>query len=194
MIFRPCVAVGIVLLDVLQPRVPVQVEAVYAVVLTVLIAAVVDAAAGDDCDVRALADVEVVVHEILEAALLDYDGDVDALVLRAGLDIYVYAWLVALGDDVYVRGGVPPLKLAVGADVVRALGHAVQIGYLREQVALNLVKCHAVPPYTAASRPQAPAPPMSLGRISSLGPCSLMRPAAITTILSAISRIRSGAR
>ena len=32
---------------------------------------------------------------------------------------------------------------------------------------------------------------MSLGRISSLGPCSLMRPAAITTILSAISRIRS---
>ena len=140
-------ALAVVLLDVFDLGVFADVEAVYAVVGGVLIAAVGDAAAGDDDHVAVVADEEVVVHDLLQPALGEDDGDVDALVLRAGLDADVDAGLVGLGGDLDIGGGVAPGGLAVGADVIGALGHLVQIGDFRQKLLLDLGQhCSRLPP------------------------------------------------
>ena len=136
------VALGVVLFHVLDLGVPAHIEGVYAVVLAVLAAAVGYAAAGYYRHVTVGAYVEVVINEVLEAALLDNDGYVHALVLGAGLYEYVDAGLVLFGDDVYVGRRAAPGQLAVGADVVSALRHTVQVGYLGEQRPLYCVHCH----------------------------------------------------
>ena len=127
-------------------------EAVHAVVLAVLAAAVVDAAAGHDDHVRVLADIEVVVHRLLQAALGEHHGDVHALVFGAGLHMDVDAAAVCLGDDLNVGSAAAARKLAVGPEVIGALGHAVQIRDLLDKALLDGVKLnHVLLLLTAAS-------------------------------------------
>src|SRR5699024_6059132 len=68
-LFAAAVALAVVLLHIAQPGVLGQPEGVDAVVLGVAAAAVVDAAPGNDGHVGSFADVEVVVHQVLEAGL-----------------------------------------------------------------------------------------------------------------------------
>ena len=95
-----------------------------------LLPAVVDAAAGDDGHIAVLADEEVVVDHVLQAAHAEDHGDVDRLVFRARLDDDVNTILVRLGDDVDVGGGVPARLLAVGPNVVGPLGDLMEPGHL----------------------------------------------------------------
>ena len=118
------------LLYVFEPRARRQVEGVDAVVTALLIAGVVDATAGYDGHVRPLAHEEVVVHHLGVTRLAEDDGDMDALVLGAGLDDNVNTGFVRLGDNIDILGGVAARHLAVGADIIGALGHLVQIGDL----------------------------------------------------------------
>ena len=118
-----------------------HVEGVDAVVLGVAAAAVVDAAAGHDLHLSALADEEVVVHEILDAGLGDHHGDVHRLALGAGIHVDVDAGLVGLGDDVHVLGVPVEGALAVGAEVHRArLGQRGHVRHLAENFGLDFIQ------------------------------------------------------
>ena len=129
-------ALGVVLLDVADLRVLPDVERVDAVVLHRLLAHAADAAARHDRDVRALADVKVVIHQVLQPGLRQDDRDVHALVLRAGGNDNVDARLIFLRDNVDVRRGLTVDADAVRAQVERAHGPLVQIGDLFEHVLL----------------------------------------------------------
>src|SRR5699024_12209330 len=103
---------------------------------------------------------------------------------------------VGLGHDVDVCGGVAAVQLAVGADVVGAHRQAVQFGNFFQQVFLNGVQHQARTPSTlSASTLQAAwlasALPSRAGRMSARGPTLSMRPSLMTTILSAMFKIRS---
>ncbi len=130
-------ALAVVLLDVLHVAVLAAVERVDAVVLGGRVALVVDAAAGHDGHVAVLADVERVVHHVLQAGLRDDDGDEHRLALGAGRDVDVDAGVVRLGGDLDVRGRVALHQLPVLADVERAFRHAVDVGYLGEQALVD---------------------------------------------------------
>ena len=131
------VALAVVLFDIAQLGVFGQVESVDAVVLGIAAAAVVDAAAGNDGDIGALPDVEVVVDQILQAGLAEDNGNVYALVLGERADKDIDAGLVLLGHNINVGGGVASGQLAVGADVVSADRQAVEVGDLPQQVLLD---------------------------------------------------------
>ena len=136
-------------------------EAVNAVVLGILAAAVVDAAAGDDDDVAVGADIEVVIDRFFDAALGQDHGDVHALVPGAGFDMNINAAAVRLGDDVDVGGGVPAGKLAVGAEIVGTGRHAVQVGNFLDQAFLNGIQfdhCSALLTTAAGRRRRCPSP------------------------------------
>lgn len=130
-------AFAVVLLHVLDVAVLAQVEAVDAVVLGGLVARIVDAAARHDGDVAVLADVERVVHDVLQPRLRDDDRDVHGLAAGAGGDADVDAGVVGLGGYLDVRRGMALDELAVAADVERTLGHAVDVGDLGEEVLVD---------------------------------------------------------
>ena len=88
--------------------------------LGVAVAAVVNAAAGDDRHFRAFADKEVVIDHVMEAGLCQDDRDVHILVLGERLDLDVDAVFIGLRDDLDVLRIMPVGLLAVGADIDRA--------------------------------------------------------------------------
>ena len=150
-----------------------------------------DAAAGDDGHIAVLTDVKVIVDHVLEAGLGNDDRDVHALVFRAGGNVDVNAGLVFLRDDVDVRGRIAPGELAVGADVIGTLGDAVDVGDLFEQFFLNRIHDDSLPQTLSARRLHTLDACMSTGMISSLLPIARISPSTSTTILSAVSRMRS---
>ena len=88
--------------------------------LGVAVAAVVNAAAGDDRHLGAFADKEVVIDHVMEAGLCQDNRDVHILVLGEGLDLDIDAVFIGLRDDLDVIRIVPVGLLAVGADIDRA--------------------------------------------------------------------------
>ena len=133
------VALAVVLFHIADMGVLAHLEAVDAVVLRILVAAVVDAAAGHDQDVAVVPDEKVVVDRFLQAAFAEDHRDVDALVLGARLDVDVDAGAVGLGDDLDVGGGVAGSGLAVAADVVSPFGDVVQVGHFGQDLLLDVV-------------------------------------------------------
>ena len=123
-VFAVAVALAVVLLNVLDAGVFADVERMHAVVLGGVRAAVVDAAAGDDRDVRALADVKIVVHRFAQARLRDDDRDM-AAVLAAGDKTDIDAGLIGFRGDGDVFGVDAPGAAGVLADIECALGLAV---------------------------------------------------------------------
>ena len=75
--------------------------------LGVLIAAVVYAAACHYENIAILADEEVVVYSLLQPALAEHDGDMNALVGGTVLDSDIDAAAIGLGLYVYVCGSIP---------------------------------------------------------------------------------------
>ena len=136
-------ALAVVLFDVGHLRVFADVEGVDAVVLRVAAAAVVDAAARDDADLRALAYEKVVIDHIVKTALGQDDGDVYVFMLCKRLDADVDAVLVGLGDDLNVLGVVAVRLFAVGADVHRAFGHGRHVRHHAQDVLLYV--CQHIP-------------------------------------------------
>ena len=111
---------AVVLFNICDLRVFLHVERVDAVVLGVAVAAVVNAAAGDDRHLGAFADKEVVIDHVMEAGLCQDNRDVHILVLGKGLDLDIDAVFIGLRDDLDVIRIVPVGLLAVGADIDRA--------------------------------------------------------------------------
>ena len=147
-----------VLFEVEDPRVLADEEAVDAVVLGLLLPLVVHAAARHDRDVRAVADVEVVVDEVAHPRVGDAGGDVDGFALCAGQHLDVDARLVGLGGDVHVVGRGAPGAAAVLADVVgRVLRHAGKLGHHLEQHFGDLI--HGRFPLPAGRRRSGPRRP-----------------------------------
>ena len=103
-------------------------------------AAVVDAAARDNGHVRALADKEVVVDQIVEAGLAQDDRNVDVFALGEGRDADVDAGLVGLGDNLDVLGVLAELLLPVEADVDRAVGDGDHVGDGLQDAFLDVVQ------------------------------------------------------
>jgi len=133
-------ALAVVLFDIVDLRIFADVEGVDAVVLGVAVAAVVDAAARDDGHVRALADKEVVVDQIVEAGLAQDDRNVDVFALGEGRDADVDAVLVGLGDDLDVLGVLAELLLPVEADVDRTVGDGDHVGDGLQDAFLDVVQ------------------------------------------------------
>ncbi|CAN4051266.1 IS66 family transposase, partial [Dysosmobacter welbionis] len=80
-LLAPAVPLSVVLFRVVDMGVFAHMEGVDAVVAGLLVAAVVDAAAGHDLHIAVPADVEVVVHRLFHTGLGDDDGDVAGLAL-----------------------------------------------------------------------------------------------------------------
>ena len=87
------------LLNVFDLTVLSQVERVYAAVLGICVAVVVDAAACDYGDVGVIANVKIVEHGLFKAALTEQHRNVDCLVFRARLNVNVDAGNVSLPAD-----------------------------------------------------------------------------------------------
>ena len=133
-------ALAVVLFDIFDPGVFAHIKGVDAVVLAVAAAAVVDAAAGDDGHVRALAHIKIVIDHVPEAALGQHHRNMDRFVLRARRDADVDAVLVGLGlDDDMLRVAAEGL-FAVGADIHCALSRALHVGDDGEDLLLDLVQ------------------------------------------------------
>ena len=93
------VPVAVVLFYVAYAGVFADMESMNAVVLRAVVAAAVDAAAGDDDDVSPFSDVKIIVYDVLEAGLAQDDGNVHSFVLRFRLNIHVDARTVLLRFD-----------------------------------------------------------------------------------------------
>ena len=138
------------LFHIFDPGVSPDEETVNTVVLGVLVSAVVNPAACDDHHIRVLADKEVVIDHFLQPALGHDHGDVHALVFRARLDPDLQPAHIFLGNNLDVCRGLPPGGRAVGADVVGAFRHFVQIGHFSQQPLLDLVQFqHSASPFPA---------------------------------------------
>ena len=119
-------------LHVAHTCVLVKEKAVDTVVCRLLITAVVDTATCDNDNVRALTDVKIVIHDLLQPRLADNDGDMHAFVFRTGFDEDVNPRLsVRFRHNVNVRGRVSAQAFAVAANVECALGGTVQISDLQ---------------------------------------------------------------
>ncbi len=134
------VAGTVVLFHITDARVLSDMEAVHAVMLGILLAAVVYTAAGDDQNVAVLAHIKIVVDSFRHPAFADDHGNVHAFLFSARLDDYVYAADVSLGDDIDVCGGVAAFLLAVNAEIVSAGGDAVQVRDFFEYLFLDICK------------------------------------------------------
>ena len=99
-----------------------------------------DAAACVDGDHGALADVEIIVHHIVEALFRDHHGDIDMVCLHAGLDDDVDALLVGLALDAHALAVGMVSPLAVGADVHRTLSAGGHAGNDLKDVLLDIIQ------------------------------------------------------
>ena len=109
--------------------------------LGVAVAAVVDAAAGHDPDVRAFAHEEVVVDHVVAAALRHHHGDIDVLSLGAGGDADVDAVFVGFRFNGDVLAVLAEGLLAVGTDVHGALfGDGGHVGHFLQNALLDFVQ------------------------------------------------------
>ena len=189
------VAGAVMFFDVFDLRALFEEKAVDAVVLGVLRAAVVDAAARDDDDVSAFADVEVVVNGFLDAALAQHHRNMHAFVFRAGLYENIDARAVFFRLYVDVGGGAAPRQLAVRAEIVSAHRHVVKARDLGNQPFLHRVHFqHGYSSPISLIFPQgrtAYCVPVISFRTSFAAPCFSMRPSTSTTISSAMERMRS---
>ena len=103
------------------------------------VAAVVDAASRYDDHVAVFSYEEIVIDDVVQAALLHDHGDMDALIFRAGLNVDIDSGSVFLGDNLDVGGVLAPCQLAVASDVVGALRDGVEVRYFHEDPLLDLV-------------------------------------------------------
>ena len=166
-------ALAVVLFHVFELGVLANVEAVNTVVRGFLVAGIVNTTACHDEHVGVLTDIKIVIYKILQSRLGQQHGNIHALVLGAGLDDDIDTGLVRLGHDINVGGGVSCGTLTVGTDVIRALGHDLQIHDLGEKIFLN--GGHALSHYTSPPTItlQGFCVPNRSGKISSLVPCAV---------------------
>ena len=114
-------------------------EAVNAVVARRFAGFGVHAAARHDGHVRARADEEIVVHEVIHVAVGHARGDGHALALCAGPDVNFKAGVICLGIDADVLARLPARAGAVHAKVVRAVERALEAGNAFQQILRNLI-------------------------------------------------------
>ena len=138
------VAFAVMPLDISHAAAFFEIKGVDAVVTALAAGVVVNAAAGDYRHVRALADIKVVIDLVEHVASGENDGDMHAFPFDARPNDDVYAVFVLFRDyfDVLVRGAGE--ALTVLANVVRAFGYAVKVGYFHQKIEIYLV--HVKPP------------------------------------------------
>ena len=90
-----------------------------AIMLRSVTAIIVNAAAGDDLHISALADIKVIIDQIMDAAVGQDDRDMHLLPGRARRDDDVNARLIALLTDLDIGGGVALHAHAIGAQIER---------------------------------------------------------------------------
>ena len=116
----------------------------------------VHAAAGHDDDVRILADIKVVVNEIVHAAVRHAGGDGERFALRARTDADVQSRLVGFLFDADVFAAAHIGALAVLPDAVRAAEIGLAAGDQTEQLLGRFI--HGKPP-PVCGRPDRRCPP-----------------------------------
>ena len=170
-------------------RIFVQDKTVDTVVARVLLAVCMHAAARDNGYICTFAHIKIVVYKIVHRAVGHAGRDIHGLALGSGEDMDINAGLIRFGSNPDVFGGLPPGALPVLADVVcRVLRHAHPVRNRFEQPLCDLVHLFCAP---SSGHPHAfSGSPSSCGRISSRLPCADTCPFAMTTISSAISKMR----
>ena len=133
------VAFAVVLFDVANLGVLTDIEAVNAVMLGIHTAAVADAASRDDDDVAVLAYVEIVIDDVVEAALTKDNRNMNALVLCAGFDVDIDARTVLFGYDLDISGACASRQLTVASYIKCALRNSVEVCHFHEDPLLDLV-------------------------------------------------------
>ena len=125
-----------------------HIKGVDAIVLGVITAAVVDTTSGDNVDLRALSNIEIVVDLVMETAFRKHHGNMDAFVLGKGGNVNVDAVFIGFGFNPDVLRIDPVGLFAVDADVHRAVGLAVFHGGDHFQNVLLYVVQHV--PFTSS--------------------------------------------
>ena len=139
---------SVVLFHVPDSGILPHIEAVNTVMLRVLVAAVVNAAAGNDHHIRAFSDKEVVVHRLLQSALGHHHRNMNTLVFGSGFDPDLQTADFFLGNNLDVGCGLSSGGDAVGTDVVGAFRHFMQVCHFPQQPLLNFIKLqHSVPSF-----------------------------------------------
>ena len=153
-------------------------------------AIIVNAAAGDDLHISALADIKVIIDQIMDAAVGQDDRDMHLLPGRARRDDDVNARLIALLTDLDIGGGVALHAHAVGAQIERGARHeAADARDLLQQALFHLIQHAHAPAFLLM--PHGSKSMSSVGRISSRLPCAFTAPFSMTIISSASCMMRS---
>ena len=118
---------AVMLFHIAHLRALFQKESMHAVVLGIRRTAVIDTTPRDDEDVSPFSDVKVVVDDLFEAALREYDGDMDALVLSTRKDLNIDTADILFGSDDDMLGGSATDRLGVRTDIISPFGDAVEI-------------------------------------------------------------------
>ena len=133
------VSVAVVLFYVADTGIFADVEGMDAIVLRTVVAAAVDAAAGDDDDVGSFSDIKIIVYDVLEASLAQDDGNMHGFVLRFRLNIHVDARTIFLRFDFDMSRRSTADALTVRADIICSFRNAMQISNDFQQMFLILI-------------------------------------------------------
>ena len=77
-----------------------------------------DTTARDNVDVRTLANIEVVVHNVIHPTLRHDHGDIYGLAFDAWMDANVNPGMIGFGGDLHLLGRTASGRLAVGPDII----------------------------------------------------------------------------
>ena len=160
------------LLYIFYLGVPAQPETVDSIMSGILVATVVDTAACNDHHITAGANIKIIVHHILQAALAEHHRNVHAFFFRARVNKNINAGLIQLGFNINNGGGVAGSAFSVGTNVVSAHRQGIQLRHLMQQAFLDCIHHGYFPSILSVSTLQAALSALfkRLGRISALSP------------------------
>ena len=133
------VALAVVPFNIEHLRALVEEKAVDAVVMSVVAAVVMYAAACVYDNVGVLADVEVIIYYVVDAAFGNNNGYMDCFALCIGTYINVDAGLIFFGNNIYVGCNVDLDRLTVSAERKSPGRETIKIGNCFQKSGIELI-------------------------------------------------------
>lgn len=157
--------------------------------VTIVAGCGVHTAASDNGHVGAVTHKKVVVNQIINISVSHTGGNGNAFAFCAGQNADIQAGDVGFGFYFNMRGGLPPCALAVFTNVERAVERAGPVRNDAEQFFSDAVHCFPTSLLGHCVQPAAPS--NNPGSTKARGPACCTTPSAMTTISSAMARMRS---
>ena len=147
------------------------------------------AAPRNDDYICVFAHIKIVVYQIIHAAVRHAGGNIHRFPLGARLNMNFQPRRIFFGFNHNVFRGFSGRAFSVFPDVIRPAKFSFIAGDSSQQHFCDLV--HSAVASLPSGHISAFSSPSSFGKISSRAPCSRTMPSSMTTISSAIDKIRS---